>query len=463
MGRRVSLVAVFAAVSAVLLPTTASAIPAFARKYGVACSACHTNWPRLNRFGINFRDNGYRMNRERDNPVTQPGTYWPIAFRTTVGYQYVSQTLVPVNPTVSNPNGLATTQTGTFGFTGLDMLTAGTLGEQINFLVVFTPGLASSGFFTAPSLDGSDLESAWIGFTRLLGSPYLNVRVGKMAPDLPVDEHRIYFLTVGYQIYHFEAQGSAVTYAPGDNSGGIELYGHSELSNLRYSIFLNNEAQALFSANVISNPVVWAHLQYFHLTGNDFLASIEPGVFGAVGWQATKFLSVPGGGCDPVNAPQNCVSGTGYSLANYYRIGGELHMQFLSAVNPLTLDGVVMYGSDSAALINGGFNSDGSPTQNASWLGGFAELSYTPSPFWTFAFMYQRIATLQQGSTDFSHAIGDFTSWAVLVRYYVALSSRAGVALHAEFSQASTTAQLPVAGIGPPQGTSLLLAVDFAY
>ena len=74
-------------------------------------------------------------------------------------------------------------------------------------------------------------------------------------------------------------------------------------------------------------------------------------------------------------------------------------------------------------------------------MGGFAELSYTPYPDWTFAFLYKRIATLQQGSTDYSHATGDFWSYDFLVRYYVAISSRAGVALQAEFSQSATTAQ----------------------
>ena len=36
-------------------------IPAFARKYGLPCSACHTVWPQLNNFGQVFRDNGYRL------------------------------------------------------------------------------------------------------------------------------------------------------------------------------------------------------------------------------------------------------------------------------------------------------------------------------------------------------------------------------------------------------------------
>ena len=104
MRRRGSLVAVLVAVGAVLVPTAAHAIPAFARKYGLACSACHTNWPRLNRFGINFRDNGYRMNRERDNPVTQglgssPSPSGPPLATSSTRIHYSPLRLRPVTPT----------------------------------------------------------------------------------------------------------------------------------------------------------------------------------------------------------------------------------------------------------------------------------------------------------------------------------------------------------------------------
>ena len=36
-------------------------IPAFARKYGMKCTACHLAVPLLNSYGQAFRDNGYRM------------------------------------------------------------------------------------------------------------------------------------------------------------------------------------------------------------------------------------------------------------------------------------------------------------------------------------------------------------------------------------------------------------------
>lgn len=44
-----------------LLPTSAHAIPAFARKYGVKCYTCHTVPPALNKNGYMFKRLGYRM------------------------------------------------------------------------------------------------------------------------------------------------------------------------------------------------------------------------------------------------------------------------------------------------------------------------------------------------------------------------------------------------------------------
>src|ERR1700687_3445535 len=57
------------------------AIPAFARKYGLPCSACHIGWPILNVFGQQFRDNGYQIGNDRDSPIYQNPSYWPITFR----------------------------------------------------------------------------------------------------------------------------------------------------------------------------------------------------------------------------------------------------------------------------------------------------------------------------------------------------------------------------------------------
>ncbi len=43
--------------------TPANAIPAFARKYAATCTTCHTAWPKLNSFGRQFKENGYKFTR----------------------------------------------------------------------------------------------------------------------------------------------------------------------------------------------------------------------------------------------------------------------------------------------------------------------------------------------------------------------------------------------------------------
>ena len=73
-----ALVLVFLILSA---SQSANALPAFARKYGLRCSACHESWPMLNYFGQKFKDNGYQLMNDRDSPIWQNPGYWPVTFR----------------------------------------------------------------------------------------------------------------------------------------------------------------------------------------------------------------------------------------------------------------------------------------------------------------------------------------------------------------------------------------------
>src|SRR6266404_195164 len=73
------------------------AIPAFARKYGMPCSACHEAWPKLNNFGQTFKDNGYQMMNDRDAPIFQQAAYWPVAFRITPNWHRESSNRVAVD------------------------------------------------------------------------------------------------------------------------------------------------------------------------------------------------------------------------------------------------------------------------------------------------------------------------------------------------------------------------------
>jgi hypothetical protein len=52
-----------------VLPSTAEAMPVFARKYNMSCVACHSAFPRLNQFGEHFAANNMRLPNWRDNTV----------------------------------------------------------------------------------------------------------------------------------------------------------------------------------------------------------------------------------------------------------------------------------------------------------------------------------------------------------------------------------------------------------
>src|ERR1700741_4744978 len=83
---RIAMVALYSVVVLAILLVDcrpASALPAFARKYGMPCSACHEAWPMLSPFGQQFKDNGYQMGNDRDAPIFQQAAYWPVTFRIT--------------------------------------------------------------------------------------------------------------------------------------------------------------------------------------------------------------------------------------------------------------------------------------------------------------------------------------------------------------------------------------------
>ncbi|HWE23483.1 MAG TPA: hypothetical protein VG496_06030, partial [Myxococcales bacterium] len=354
---------------------------------------------------------------------------------------FVRTTQVPTD------SGTTDADTGTFGFTGLDVFAVGTLGEKLSFLITFTPGLAESGFQTAPSNLDSDLESAFIGFHDIAGTTFANVRVGKHAPDLPIDEHRTLTLTTGYNVYHFHPAGSTVTWEPGSNQSGVEFYGHDELSRFRYSVSLFNEGgSAFFSKNFVSNPVLWGHIQGTKYLDAGILQAVRIGAFGSVGWHpTTSEVLTPAGGTP---AP---VQGTGSNMKEHYRYGGEAHLQLLSLVNPLTISGVVMGGSEDAALIPGA-------SQDAHFLGWFVEGVYTITPRLSLLGRYEMISTTQQGDPAAPQSAGDLKAWTATIRHTFELTSRTEAALHLEFSRVGIDA-----GDGTTPATySALIGFDFA-
>src|ERR1700693_3110594 len=106
----------------------AHALPAFARKYGLRCSACHEAWPMLNYFGQKFKDNGYQLMNDRDAPIWQNPSYWPVTFRITPFWHRESTDKISYD-TPGGGSALKRLSFSGFDHGGLDILAAGTIDK----------------------------------------------------------------------------------------------------------------------------------------------------------------------------------------------------------------------------------------------------------------------------------------------------------------------------------------------
>src|SRR6202166_2045632 len=219
----------------------ANALPAFARKYGLRCSACHESWPMLNYFGQKFKDNGYQLMNERDAPIWQNPGYWPVTFRILPIWHRLSSGKQQVDTVPGNGDGLGEQRITSSGFdiSGLDFHTGGTLEKNISFYVLPSSDATASFHF----------EAVMARLDNIFGSTWLNVKLGKFELDNLLSEKRILTLTGNggiYQLYHFMPQGDGNIFGQmGDNQLGVEVMGHSFNDRTRYSAALisSNDGQ----------------------------------------------------------------------------------------------------------------------------------------------------------------------------------------------------------------------------
>jgi hypothetical protein len=123
-----------------LFSPPAWAIPSFARRYGISCSACHRAWPVLNDEGLSFKMSGYRrLNGRELTPTTKDielgaGAFAipaipPLAIVGTFGFD--SQELQR-----RSSDGTKATRTGSsFNVNELELLVGVPLGQNLSFFL----------------------------------------------------------------------------------------------------------------------------------------------------------------------------------------------------------------------------------------------------------------------------------------------------------------------------------------
>ena len=442
MAPRVSLrvilqVAVFAIVLFVFV-SPASAIPAFARKYSLRCTACHESWPVLNDFGRNFRDNGYQIRLGKDDTVTADPGYWPVAIHVTPAYEYTKVTNVPTD------QGPKTIGSGAIQDSSIDLLTAGVLTKNISFLVVPT-GFASDG--------NAHLESYWAYFSRVIkNSDWFNIRVGQFEIDLPASAHRNLELTDSYLLYSYHPSvpgGTNISaYDMGQNQRGVEIVGHDKDSQTRYTLTVFSAYDSLGSSNGLSSPSFYGHVQKYFRFNDGPVSQAEVGVWGALANYPTQFLTTGG----------TAIPGSGTNLQSSTRYGMEANVWLGPLVAPLHLDLVYGHGSDKKDLFQGTADRGG------TFNGGFLEAIWVPPVdllHWSLFGRYDVIRNQNQPLIAAPSNYDNQDQWTLGLRYTIAYSIRDEVALHAEIS--SDNAKGIGAGGLDQRTDAIMFGVDFVY
>jgi hypothetical protein len=436
----------------------ANALPAFARKYGLRCSACHESWPMLNYFGQKFKDNGYQLMNDRDAPIWQNPGYWPVTFRITPIWHRLSVGKVAVDQGTGQTR---ITSTG-FDLSGLDFHTGGTLEKNFSFYVL-------------PSSDNTaafHFETVMARLDNLWSSPWLNVKLGKFELDNLLSEKRILTLTGNggiYQLYHFIPVGDGNIFGQmGDNQLGLEVMGHSSNDRTRYSASLLSSSDGtpglVYGANAYSG--FFTASQAFD-TGKAGVQRI--GAYAFVGEAPTSWLTSGG--------PNGPIAGSGAGNKGFSREGFVGQFYFGQHID---LQVVTQHGSDNVwfgqgygdlvDLLNGQNNTPGTTlpagARAPTWNGVLFEPHYVYSPQLIFIGRYETIRMSQQANGPGSALpsasnFGNISTYTVGFRYNPFMTSRAGFAWHNEYNWLHQDGTAPD---GTNLNTSeLLMGFDFDF
>src|SRR5271169_6878279 len=439
----------------------ANALPAFARKYGLRCSACHESWPMLNYFGQKFKDNGYQLMNDRDSPIWQNPGYWPVTFRIIPIWHRVSTGKVQVDTySGGGLTGSAIQKITSSGFdlSGLDFHTGGTLEKNISFYVLPSSDATASFHF----------ETVMARLDNLFGSPWFNLKMGKFELDNLLSEKRILTLTTNggiYQLYHFVPVGDGNIFGQmGANQLGAEVMGHSWNDRTRYSA-------AILSSNAGNVGLPYGN----GYTG--FFAASQAFDGGKAGVQRVGFYAMVG------EAPTTWLTSGGV-LQNTAAIGNKSFSregfvgQFYFGQH-IDLQVVTQHGQDSVWFGQGyGDIPDGNASLNnttgttlpagsraPSWNGILLEPHYVYSPQLIFIGRYATIRMSQQSTPGTASSFGYISTYAIGYRYSPFMRPRACLVWHNEYNWMHQDGTGPMIGLNTTNinTSELLIGFDFDF
>jgi len=409
--KRAILLAPFLAVVVLISawPGEAWAIPAFARKYGVNCTMCHSAFPRLNDFGTRYRDNGYRLpGRESDERTVLQGPA-PVALRTSAGYDYESFKNTPGAEDVNQ-----------FRLGGLDLLSGGLLGHDIGYFLIYTPQITASRGVAGQ--EGS-LEMASVVFPRLK-TAWLNVRAGRFEPAFVAFSVKRHLSFSPYEIYDYTFPGGS---AFSETQTGIEVFGQGA-RGIHYAVGILDGADSGPDEVNLSDDSpadIYVRASMVFGAGEGQTAGHRVGV---VGYQGKSRYWV--------DAPANTIRS---ERKSYSRYGVDGSLNFAQVNVALQY----LWGTDDRGFWGG--------TSDADFSGGFAEVSYQPFTWLVGFARYDLVSTPDAAEEE------RISRYSLGGRYYLTDQ----IALHGEYSHRAVSFR--AAGEDDATDRSFTARLDFAF
>jgi hypothetical protein len=164
--------------------TPAEAIPAFARKYQLSCSACHAPFPRLKEWGEDFAARGFRLDPALEPPAATVDTGDP------------TLSLLREFPIAVRIDGFASWKEGALAEADIEwpwvfkILSGGPISRTISYYVYFI--LERGGV--------QGLEDAYLQFNSPMNMP-LNLIVGQFQVSDPLFKRELRLERFDYEIY----------------------------------------------------------------------------------------------------------------------------------------------------------------------------------------------------------------------------------------------------------------------
>jgi hypothetical protein len=317
----------------VLIASDAYAIPAFARKYKAPCNTCHTVFPQLNRFGRDFRDNGFRMPDEVQpllkSHASPPGT--PQTSNASADFWSFIPEQIPFSVQaklhyVIDPKGDVTND---FQLEELQLQSGGTFTPRISYYLHHH--LVEGG-------NPGTLYAGWVRFNNLGGTNWFNVTVGQF--ELPLSFSPEIERLSSFEYLAYDRQLGANPFNLNTPQLGVQVFGQSERGTKVWAGVVNGTglAESDTTGTVDSNSFKDVYARVGQEIGEH--------VFGG-------FVYYGRTGVTPT-------SGEAFS-DHFLRVGGDGLLNLKKAI----VQGMAQYARDSNPLGTG---------ERRTFFGGFAEL-----------------------------------------------------------------------------------------